>query len=135
MVVQAYNKYCDMVEEYYSSYNRTEEIHIDVIILIYKKIGSRKAFNLLFKLHKPLLLKITRNIFNKYKKYLMEEDLYELQSMVFCEFYRRVLYYTIPPRAPFSKYIKLYLRQWANAYIKPMVRYQNRNKFKGIING
>lgn len=42
--------------------------------------------------------------------------------MLYEEFYRRVLFYEIPPRSPFSKYVKDYLGQWANVYVKLMAR-------------
>ncbi len=119
------DQYVGMVGEYYSKYKKTTEVHIDTLILIYKLTDSKKSFDLIFKCHYFLLMKIVKNKYERYKGHLYQEDFKELQHMVFGEFFRRVMFYKIPPEAPFSKYVKLYLKNWLNTYTKIIV---NKNK-------
>lgn len=120
------NLYAEYVISYYQEYRLTTEVHIDTLILLYRFTGNEVIFNILFELHYGLLLKITRMTFNRYRSYLYSEDYNDMLAMVFGEFYRRVLHYDIPPKAPFSKYVKLYIRRWLNTYTKIIVKKNNR---------
>jgi len=120
------NNYISFIEEYYKKHKRTSEIHVDSLILIYNLTKNEKIFNWILKVHRGLLIKITRFTYNKYKTFLYKEDYNEMLSMVMGEFYRRILFYEIPPRAPFSKYVKLYIRRWLNSYTKLIVKKNNR---------
>lgn len=120
------DKYIDLVLSYYELNKVTTEVHIDTLVLLYKITGDDKVFNVLFKVHLGLLIKITKNIYQKYYKFLYYEDYYDMMAMVFGEFYRRTLYYKIPPIAPFSKYIKSYIMKWLNTYTKIIVKKNNR---------
>lgn len=112
--------YVHMVDDYYKEYGVTTEIHIDTLVVIYRITGSDIVFGRLFRFHYKLLNRLIYNTYHKYSVLLDNEDLEDLQSMAYFEFYRRIRYYMIPPEAPFSKYVKLYMRQWLNAYAKLM---------------
>jgi len=118
--------YIELVVSYYRVHNQTTEIHIDSLLVLYRFTGSDKLFNVIFDTHHGLLIKLTRTICFKYGQYLYDEDYNELLSMCYGEFYRRTLYYSIPPQAPFSKYVKLYLKRWLNTYTKVIVKKNNR---------
>lgn len=118
--------YVKRIRAYYRKNKCTSPVHIDSLIIIYRLTDSQMAFNLLFECHKFLLLKIVRERFELYKSYLIEADMEDLLSMAYGEFVRRVQYYQIPPQAPFSKYIKLYLKKWVNVYIKLMINKRNK---------
>lgn len=124
--LQDVNLYISKIEEFYIKNKYTTEIQVDTLVLIYKFSNNGRAFNLLFKTHKKLLDKISYEFFNKYRNYLYEDDIGDIQSIVYGEFVRRICFYKFPPVAPFSKYIKLYLRKWCNSYVKLIVGKNNR---------
>lgn len=121
-----FSKYVEAVNYYYKINGCTSEVQIDTLVLIYRQSRHNGSFNMLFNCHKKLLNSICFDRYIKYRRHLHSDDLDEIQSMVYGEFYRRVMAYKIPPEAPFSKYIKLYLKKWSNAYIKLMVKKRDR---------
>jgi hypothetical protein len=132
-VLQLGDDYKELIDYYYGQvtahfriYGKTSETQIDSLILIYKLTKNDRIFSLIFQLHKKLLIGISYKTYNKYKTYLYEEDLYDLQSMMFNEFYRRVMFYSIPPQAPFSKWVKMYITKWSNSYIKLTVKHNQK---------
>lgn len=118
--------YIKKIERYYSVNNRTSPVHVDSLIMIYRITGNQMAFTLLFKCHKNLLYNLVKEKFDMYSRYLYNDDLEDLLAITYVEFYRRVLAYNIPPQAPFSKYIKLYIRRWINTYTKLLVKKRRR---------
>lgn len=123
--------YVRMVDAYYEKTGRTTEVQIDTLVILYRITYSEIIFNRLFRFHYKLLNMLVYQKFRKFSILLSEEDLDDLISMSYGEFYRRVMYYTIPPEAPFSKYIKLYMRQWLNAYASLMA---DKNKRRSEFN-
>lgn len=115
-----YISYIRDVDIYYKQYGVTTEVQIDTIVLLYRITNSEVVLGRLFRFHYKLLNRLVYSTYKKYSVLLNEEDLEDLQSMAYYEFYRRVMHYMIPPEAPFSKYIKLYMKQWLNAYAKLM---------------
>ena len=126
--------YVQLLKQHYAENKCTSPIQIDSLVLLYRISRSQKVFSLLFECHKKLLHSIIRDRFNYYKGNLYNEDYYELQGIVYIEFYRRVLFYKIPPEAPFSKYIKLFLKKWTNTYTKLMVNKNKKTLFLSDIN-
>ena len=120
------DNYIKLVNCFYNDNGFTTEIQINTLVLLYRITTEDKIFAILFKTHLALLNKISQEIFNKYKQHLYDEDLNDIKSMVYEEFIRRVYFYKIPPVAPFSKYIKLYLQKWCNTYVKIMVKKNQR---------
>lgn len=110
--------YVRQARSYYMENKQTSPTHVDTLILLYRLTENQKAFELLLDCHYFLLMKILRELYNKYRGFLYEEDYNELRQKLYLEFFRRVLFYKIPPEAPFSKYVKLYLKRWLNTYIK-----------------
>lgn len=122
--------YIRMTDAYYEEYGRMTEIQIDTLVILYRITHNEMVFNRIFQFHYKLLNILVYQKFRKFKKRLNEEDLNDLTCMAYGEFYRRVMYYAIPQIAPFSKYIKLYLRQWLNEYAGAMA---DRNKRRSKI--
>ena len=118
--------YIRELKSYYKKYKQTSEIQIDTLIIIYRTTKDEEAFALLLKCHEFLLRKLVSNAYNIYKQYLYTEDYNELYAMALEEFVRRVLFYKIPPEAPFSKYIKLYMKKWLYAYAGLMSKLNNK---------
>jgi hypothetical protein len=116
------NTYAGFVERFYKENNQTTEVHVDSLVLLYKLTRSDRVFDILFKCHRILLKTIAHKTYNNYRRHLIADDADELESMIYGEFFRRVMYYKIPPEAPFSGWVKSYLTKWANSYIKGMVR-------------
>ena len=121
-----YNNYIKLVGEYFEKNGKTTEIQVDTLVFIYRYHKNEKAFNMLFVCHKKLLHSICFDRYQKYRWHLHSDDLDEIKSIVYCEFYRRVTKYKIPPEAPFSKYVKLYMKKWTNVYVKLMVKKRDR---------
>ena len=115
------NYYAGLVKKHYTENKSTSPTHIDALVILYKLTREQKVFNLIFECHYFLLLKILREKYNKFRGFLYDEDYDDLRQMLCGEFFRRILYYKLPPEAPFSKYIKLYLRRWINTYVKLQV--------------
>lgn len=114
--------YVDMVNGFYDQNRKTTEIHIDSIVLMYRITLDERLFDLLFEFHRYLLQGIIAGRYNKYRRHLLNDDINEIRSLVYGEFFQCVFKYKIPPEAPFSKYIKLYLLKWSNVYTKRMAR-------------
>lgn len=125
-VVNNMELYVRFVERFFSENNRTTPIQIESIVIIYKLTGSQRAFEILYKSHSFLLIKIVRATFNKYNTYLYDEDYVDLLCMSNEEFFRRTLFFKIPAEAPFSGYISLYMKKWLNVYCKLIVK-RNRS--------
>ena len=121
------NQYADLVSAYFIDNGKTSEIHIDSLVFFYRIYRNERIFRVLFYTHKKLIDSICTDRYNKYRRHLYSDDLDEIKSMAYEEFYRRVMFYKIPPDAPFSKYIKLYLKKWTNAYIKLMANHRQKN--------
>ena len=124
--LQEFDTYINMLETIYKDSGVTTEIQIDTLVYIFKLTGDRRAFNLLFNCHEFLLRKLVSTAYNKYKRHLHSDAYEEIWAMASEEFYRRILFYKLPPEAPFSKYVKLYLKQWLNAYTKLMAKHHDR---------
>lgn len=123
----AYSKALSVI---YEDLEQTTPEQIDVLVWYYRVTSSDLAFSLLFCTHQFLLGKLVNKVFFKYQNHLIREDYHELLSMAYGEFHRRVMHYKIPPEAPFSAYIKLYMKQWLNVYAKIMAKHNMRNLFE-----
>lgn len=121
-VCENVNDYLKLVWSYFNKYNESSVIQVDSLLLLYKMTHDERTFALIFKVHKIMMNYIVKKKFFQYKSNLFPDDLIDLQCMAYEEFYRRVLFYETPPRSPFSKYVKDYLTQWVNAYIKLMCK-------------
>lgn len=111
----------------YAKQKQTTSDQIDVLVWFYRISSSESVFSLLFNTHNFLLGKLTNRVYWKYCNYLSSEDYDDLLSMAYGEFHRRVMHYKIPPEAPFSAYIKLYMKKWLNVYAKIAVKHNTRN--------
>ena len=114
-------EYVEFLKSYYKETKKTSPIHIDTLIMMYKITSSQIIFLSIFYCHYFLLIKILREGYNRYRGFLYEEDYNDLRQRLYIEFFRRILFYKFPPDAPFSKYIKMYLRKWLNTYTKLLV--------------
>lgn len=123
--IKAGRLYLSLLKDWYKSKRSTTEQQVDVLILYYWQTADNRIYSFIFKLHEKLLIKLSRNSFNKYKTYLIDDDYDDIFLLVQGEFIRRVEKYKYPPEAPFPRYIKLYIKQWINVYTKLMV---NKNK-------
>lgn len=124
--------YCRMVKQYYKDHGQTTPVQIDTVLVVYLITREKQAFDLLFCTHESLLNKIVIDTFNKYKSYLLDDDMNEMRSMIYEEFYRRVLFYRIPPDASFSGYVKFYLKKWLNVYTKIIVKKNQKTVLMGL---
>jgi len=120
-------EYSKALAAVYAAEKQTTSDQIDVLVWFYRISSSESVFSLLFSTHNFLLGKLTNRVFWKYYNYLTPEDYDDLLSMAYGEFHRRVLHYKIPPEAPFSAYIKLYMKKWLNVYAKIAVKHNTRN--------
>ncbi len=118
--------YTKLLSDYYEKHGVTSEIQIDSLVLMYKLTHNDIIFDLIHECHKFLLRKIASTYYQKYKQYLTNADYDDIYWMIVAEVNRRTYYYLIPPEAPFSKYIKLYMKNWTNAYTKLMAKKNER---------
>lgn len=119
---QSARMYLAFVVDWYAKYHSTTEQQVDTLLVLYYTTGDDRVYSYLFKLHEKLLIKLAKNSYHKYESYLDEDDYEDVYLLVQGEFMRRIQYYKFPSVAPFSKYIKLYIKQWINSYTKLIVR-------------
>ena len=118
-------EYVNKVRVYWEEHGQTTELQVDTLIVLFRLTEDNRIFVLLFDLHKKLLLSILNSKYKKYEAVLLLEDKNDLFNMATLEFYRRIMFYKIPPEAPFPRYVKLWFKQWLNVYAKSQ---GNKNK-------
>ena len=118
-------RYEKKLRQYWLDNNVTTELQVDTLIILYRVTNNNRLFELLLDLHTNMLSMLIDKFYKKYESVLIPEDKHDMRNMVYAEFYRRVMHYDIPPRAPFPKYIKLWFKKWLNVYTKNM---GNKNK-------
>lgn len=114
--------YIKLLSDYFDENGVTTIIQVDSLIVMYLITKDDRIFSLLLKLHNVLLMSIVNLTYIKYRKYLILEDIDDMQGMIYEEFYRRVRFYRLPPDASFSGYVKYNLTKWMNVYTKLMVK-------------
>jgi len=114
--------YLILLKEYHKKNKQTTETHVDTLILLYREDKRQSIFNAIFLFHDGLLRKLCDRIFKQYENHLYDSDFDDILSLCYGEFHRRIFHYEYPPRAPFSKYVKLYMKKWLNTYTKIIVR-------------
>lgn len=122
---QDIKEYLKQLKDYWVAHEGTTELHIDTLVFLYHQTEGRdreKVFDMIYFLHQRLIGKLVQNVCGQYASHLNSDDEQDVYSLCLAEFARRLNFYEFPPKAPFPKYVKLYMRQWLNTYTKAIAK-------------